>query len=235
MIKRSRRFRNILKSLDKQKLYISLDGIKLLQDLSNLNFVETLEAHISLGLDPKYADQQLRSTVILPKGTGKDIKIAVIAKGDKLTEALSSGADIAGAEDLIDDILKGNFNFDKLIATPDMMLLIAKLGRVLGPRGLMPSPKSGTVTMDLKSAIYEFKQGKLEYKVDRTGIIHVPIGKLGFSPNDLNLNLKVLQESIDRNRPPGAKGKYWKSLYLSSTMGPSIPINVSALRDTKVG
>nr|QCI05921.1 ribosomal protein L1 [Dasysiphonia japonica] len=235
MIKRSRRFRNILQSLDQQKLYISLDGIKLLQSFSNLNFVETLEAHIALGLDPKYADQQLRSTVILPKGTGKKVKVAVIAKGDKLTEALSAGADIAGAEELIDEILKGNFNFDRLIATPDMMLLIAKLGRVLGPRGLMPSPKSGTVTMDLKSAINEFKQGKLEYKLDRTGIIHVPIGKLNFSSNDLNLNLKALQESIDKNRPPGAKGKYWKSLYLSSTMGPSIPINISVLRDAKVG
>ena len=235
MIKRSRRFRNILKSVDKQKLYISLDGIKLLQDLSSLNFVETLEAHIALGLDPKYADQQLRSTVILPKGTGKNVKVAVIAKSDKLSEALSAGADIVGGEDLIDEILRGNLNFDKLIATPDMMLLIAKLGRVLGPRGLMPSPKSGTVTMDLNSAINEFKQGKLEYKIDRTGIIHVPIGKLNFSSNDLNLNLKALQESIDKNRPPGAKGKYWKSLYLSSTMGPSIPINISILRDANIG
>nr|YP_009295243.1 50S ribosomal protein L1 [Dasya binghamiae]AOH77255.1 50S ribosomal protein L1 [Dasya binghamiae] len=232
MRKRSRRFRQIIQSIEKNKLYNSLDAIKLLQDLSHINFVETLEAHIMLGLDPKYADQQLRTTVVLPKGTGKTLRVAVIAKGEKLSEALLAGAELVGSEDLIDDIFKGNLNFDKLIATPDMMLLIAKLGRILGPRGLMPSPKSGTVTIDIKSAVNEFKGGKLEYKVDRTGIIHVPIGKLNFVSEDLNLNLKALQESIDKNRPSGAKGKYWKSIYLSSTMGPSIPININILRES---
>nr|YP_009332629.1 50S ribosomal protein L1 [Membranoptera weeksiae]AHZ94643.1 50S ribosomal protein L1 [Membranoptera weeksiae] len=231
MRKYSRRFSEILQQVDRSKFYTSLDAVKLLQKLSNVNFIETLEAHIILGLDPKYADQQLRTTVILPKGTGKIVKVAVIAKGEKLSEASSAGADLVGSEDLIEEILKGNLNFDKLIATPDMMLLIAKLGRILGPRGLMPSPKSGTVTFDVKSAINEFKAGKLEYKVDRTGILHIGIGKLNFSAEDLNLNLKTLQESIDKNRPSGAKGKYWKSLYLSSTMGPSVPINISILRD----
>nr|YP_009332849.1 50S ribosomal protein L1 [Membranoptera tenuis]AKL79105.1 50S ribosomal protein L1 [Membranoptera tenuis] len=231
MRKYSRRFSEILQQVDRSKFYTSLDAVKLLQKLSNVNFIETLEAHIILGLDPKYADQQLRTTVILPKGTGKIVKVAVIAKGEKLSEASSAGADLVGSEDLIEEILKGNLNFDKLIATPDMMLLIAKLGRILGPRGLMPSPKSGTVTFDVKSAINEFKAGKLEYKVDRTGILHIGIGKLNFSAEDLNLNLKTLQESIDKNRPSGAKGKYWKSLYLSSTMGPSVPINISVLRD----
>nr|QCI06077.1 ribosomal protein L1 [Delesseria sanguinea] len=231
MRKYSRRFSEILEQVDKSIQYTPLDAVKLLQKLSNVNFIETLEAHIGLGLDPKYADQQLRATVILPKGTGKVIKVAVITKGEKLSEASSAGADLVGSEDLIEEILKGNLNFDKLIATPDMMLLIAKLGRILGPRGLMPSPKSGTVTADVKSAINEFKAGKLEYKVDRTGILHIAIGKLNFAAEDLNLNLKTLQESIDKNRPSGAKGKYWKSLYLSSTMGPSVPINISILRD----
>ena len=234
MRKHSKRFVNVLEKVDKYKTYTPNEALKLLKDLSSVNFTETLEAHIVLGLDPKYADQQLRSTVILPKGTGKEMKVAVITKGDKVKEALEAGADIVGSEDLIDEIMQGRLDFDKLIATPDVMLLIAKLGRVLGPRGLMPSPKAGTVTMELKNAVQEFKSGKLEYRVDRTGILHVPLGKLSFSVDDLNINLKALQESVDKNRPSGSKGKYWKSLYLSSTMGPSIPINISMLRDSKI-
>ena len=234
MRKHSKRFANVLEKVDKYRIYAPNEALKLLKDLSSVNFTETLEAHIVLGLDPKYADQQLRSTVILPKGTGKEMKVAVITKGDKVKEALEAGADIVGSEDLIDEIMQGRLDFDKLIATPDVMLLIAKLGRVLGPRGLMPSPKAGTVTMELKNAVQEFKSGKLEYRVDRTGILHVPLGKLSFSVDDLNINLKALQESVDKNRPSGSKGKYWKSLYLSSTMGPSIPINISLLRDSKI-
>nr|YP_009399801.1 ribosomal protein L1 [Digenea simplex]ARW69620.1 ribosomal protein L1 [Digenea simplex] len=232
MSKYSRRFLSILKQVDKNILYTPVDAFELLKQLSSVRFVETVEAHILLGLDPKYADQQLRSTVILPKGSGKSVKVAVITQGNQIEEAMSAGADIAGSEDLIEEILKGRLDFDKLIATPDMMLLIAKLGRILGPRGLMPSPKSGTVTKDITSAINEFKAGKLEYKVDRTGILHVPIGKLSFNIDDLNLNLKALQESVDKNRPSGSKGKYWKSLYLSSTMGPGIPVNINFLRDS---
>ena len=234
MRKHSKRFVNVLEKVDKYKLYAPNEALKLLKDLSSVSFTETLEAHIVLGLDPKYADQQLRSTVILPKGTGKAMKVAVITKGDKVKEAQEAGADIVGSEDLIDEIMQGRLDFDKLIATPDVMLLIAKLGRVLGPRGLMPSPKAGTVTMELKNAVQEFKSGKLEYRVDRTGILHVPLGKLSFSVDDLNINLKAMQESVDKNRPSGSKGKYWKSLYLSSTMGPSIPINISMLRDSKI-
>lgn len=235
MPKRSRRVTGILNKVNKNLLYPPEGAIRFLQDCSSVNFSETLEVHAALGLDPKYADQQLRSTVILPKGSGKITRVAVIAQGNKINEAIDAGADLVGAEDLIDQIIKGNLNFDKLIATPDVMLLIAKLGRVLGPRGLMPSPKSGTVTNDIKNAINEFKAGKLEYKVDRTGILHVPVGKLHFDVNDLMVNLKTLQESIDRNRPSGSKGKYWKSLYLSSTMGPGLPINVNLLRDYKIG
>nr|YP_009396891.1 ribosomal protein L1 [Ophidocladus simpliciusculus]ARW66077.1 ribosomal protein L1 [Ophidocladus simpliciusculus] len=235
MRKRSRRFLQILQELDKKILYSPEDALNFLKKISSVNFIETLEAHISLGLDPKHADQQLRSTVILPKGSGKLVRVAVITQGDKIIEAQSVGADIIGSEDLIEEILNGRLDFDKLIVTPDMMLLIAKLGRILGPRGLMPSPKSGTVTNEIKQTITEFKSGKLEYKVDRTGIIHVPFGKLNFEVSDLYLNLKALQESIDKNRPSGSKGKYWKSLYLSSTMGPGIPVNINLLRETKIG
>lgn len=234
MRKRSRRFFQALQAVDKNKTYSPLEAIELLKNISRLNFIETLEVHAVLGLDPKYADQQLRATVILPKGTGKKIRIAVITKGENIALASSAGADIVGEEDLINEIFESRLDFDKLIATPDMMLLIAKLGRILGPRGLMPSPKAGTVTTDVKSAISEFKSGKLEYKVDRTGVLHVPIGKLDFSVNDLYSNLKTLQESVDKNRPVGSKGKYWKSLYLSSTMSPSLFIDTNILRDTKL-
>nr|YP_010851502.1 ribosomal protein L1 [Echinothamnion hookeri]WGH14353.1 ribosomal protein L1 [Echinothamnion hookeri] len=230
MVKRSRRFLSILQELDKNLLYSPNEAFLLLKKLSSVNFIETLEAHIALGLDPKYADQQLRSTVILPKGSGKFVKVAVITQGDKINTAIAAGADLVGSEDLIEEIFKGRLDFDKLIATPDMMLLIAKLGRFLGPRGLMPSPKSGTVTNELRSSISEFKAGKLEYKVDRTGIVHVPIGKLNFPIDDLSLNLKALQESVDKNRPSGSKGKYWKSLYLSSTMGPGVPVDLNILK-----
>jgi len=234
MRKHSRRFSQILQKINKDKIYSHDEALSLLKNLSSTKFTETLEAHIALGLDPKYADQQLRATVTLPKGTGKKVRVAVITKGDKVNEAVSAGADIVGSEELIEEIVKGRLDFDKLIATPDVMLLIAKLGRVLGPRGLMPSPKAGTVTTELSNAINEFKSGKLEYRVDRTGILHVPLGKLNFSVDDLSMNLKAIQDSVDKNRPPGSKGKYWKSCYLSSTMGPSIPININLLRDSKV-
>lgn len=235
MAKRSRRFLKVMQNISKNSLYTPDNALGLLKNLSSVNFIETLEAHIVLGLDPKYADQQLRSTVILPKGSGKTVKVAVISQGENLNQALLAGADKVGSEDLIEEILNGYLEFDKLIATPDMMLLIAKLGRVLGPRGLMPSPKSGTVTSNLKDAINEFKAGKIEYKIDRNGIVHVPIGKLNFSAEDLKINLKALKDSIDKNRPGGSKGKYWKSLYLSSTMGPGIPVDFSLLKDSVTG
>nr|YP_009243978.1 ribosomal protein L1 [Sporolithon durum]AMK96220.1 ribosomal protein L1 [Sporolithon durum] len=229
MRKHSRRYRQVLEQVKKQNYY-PIMAIELLKKISTANFVETAEIHISLGIDPKYADQQLRATVILPKGTGKRNIVAVITRGQKLSEALSVGADIVGSDDLIDKISQGSINFDKLIATPDMMPLIAKLGRQLGPKGLMPSPKAGTVTNDLKKSITDFKAGKLEYRVDRTGIIHIPFGKTDFSVNDLMLNLITLKESIEKNRPSGAKGKYLQSVYISSTMSPSVAIDVNAFR-----
>ncbi len=230
MAKISQRTKRVQSKVE-SKGYKGIEALNLLKETATAKFVETAEAHISLRLDTKYADQQLRTTVVLPKGTGKKIRIGVIAQGDKVTESLSAGADIAGGDDLIQDILKGIINFDRLIATPDMMPSIAKLGKILGPRGLMPSPKSGTVTSDVKAAIEEFKKGKLEYRADKSGIVHIPFGKTDFSLEDLLANLEVVQESIDKNRPSGAKGRYWKSFYICSTMGPSIMIDINNFRD----
>jgi len=229
----SRRLRALLEKVEDRD-YTPLEALALLKETATAKFAEAAEAHIRLGIDPKYTDQQLRTTVALPKGTGQIIRVAVIARGEKVTEATNAGADIAGSEELIEQIQKGFMDFDKLIATPDVMPQVAKLGKLLGPRGLMPSPKGGTVTFDIGSAIAEFKAGKLEYRADRTGIVHVMFGKAGFAPEDLLINLKALQESIDRNRPSGAKGRYWRSLYVSSTMGPSIAIDISALRELKL-
>ena len=234
MVKKvSRRLRALLEKVEDRD-YTPLEGLALLKETATAKFAEAAEAHIRLGIDPKYTDQQLRTTVALPKGTGQIIRVAVIARVEKVTEATNAGADIAGSEELIEQIQKGFMDFDKLIATPDVMPQVAKLGKLLGPRGLMPSPKGGTVTFDIGSAIAEFKAGKLEYRADRTGIVHVMFGKAGFAPEDLLINLKALQESIDRNRPSGAKGRYWRSLYVSSTMGPSIAIDISALRELKL-
>jgi large subunit ribosomal protein L1 len=230
MPKISQRVKTIRTKVE-QKKYKGKEALELLRSLATANFTESAEAHISLKLDTKYADQQLRTTLVLPKGTGKTVKIAVVAQGEKINEALSAGAERAGADDLIQAIMKGDLDFDRLIATPDMMPAIAKLGKILGPRGLMPSPKSGTVTSDIKEAIAEFKKGKLEYRADKSGIVHSPFGKTNFAADDLLSNLEAVQESIDKNRPSGVKGRYWKSFYICSTMGPSIQLDTSDFRD----
>ncbi|MEE3716854.1 50S ribosomal protein L1 [Tumidithrix elongata RA019] len=230
----SKRLREALSKIE-DRPYQPLEALELLKQTATAKFPESAEAHVRLGIDPKYADQQLRTTVALPKGTGQKVKVAVIARGEKVAEATAGGADLAGSEELIDEIGKGMLDFDLLIATPDMMPQVAKLGRLLGPRGLMPSPKGGTVTFDLATAIAEFKGGKIEFRADRTGIVHVLFGKATFDAQDLLVNLKALQETIDRNRPSGAKGRYWRSLYVSSTMGPSIEVDISSLRDLKFG
>lgn len=227
----SRRMREALAKVEAEKAYEPLEALSLLKETATAKFDETAEAHIKLGIDPKYTDQQLRTTVSLPKGTGQAVRVAVIARGEKVKEAEEAGAEIFGSEELIEDIQKGMMDFDILIATPDMMPKVAKLGRVLGPKGLMPSPKGGTVTADLQSAVDEFKGGKLEFRADRSGIVHVMFGKASFTAEDLLVNLKALQETVDRNRPSGAKGRYWRSVYVSASMGPSIQIDTNALRD----
>jgi large subunit ribosomal protein L1 len=228
----SRRLQEAQKKVE-DRAYEPIEALSLLKETATAKFPEAAEAHIRLGIDPKYTDQQLRTTVVLPKGTGQTVRVAVIARGEKVTEANNSGADVVGSEELITEIQNGRMDFDLLIATPDVMPQVARLGRLLGPRGLMPSPKGGTVTFDLAQAIAEFKAGKLEYRADRTGIVHVMFGKASFTPEDLLVNLKALQESVDRNRPSGAKGRYWRTLFVASTMGPSIQVDVSSLRDMK--
>ena len=213
------------------RIYAPLEALSIIKENANAKFDETIEAHIRLGIDPKYTDQQLRTTVALPHGTGQSIKIAVITSGENVSKAKAAGADLFGEEDLVDSINKGNMEFDLLIATPDMMPKVAKLGRVLGPRGLMPNPKAGTVTNDIANAIKEFKAGKLEFRADKAGIVHVRFGKASFTKEALFDNLKTLQESIDKNKPSGAKGKYWKTFYVTSTMGPSVQLDINAVQD----
>jgi large subunit ribosomal protein L1 len=202
------------------------EAISILKETATTKFVESVEFHANLNINPKYADQQLRTTVTLPNGVGKQTRIAVLTNEENFEEAKSAGADIVGNDDLIEQITQGNINFDLLIATPNMMPKLAKLGRVLGPKGLMPSPKSGTVSSTLEATLTDFKKGKFEYKADKTGIVHVNFGKIDFTESQLIENLKALYKSIEQNRPSGVKGKYFKSLFICTTMGPSIKLDL---------
>jgi len=227
MRKLSRRHKENLKKTN-NKVYSNLEeAITLLKETATTKFIESVELHANLNIDPKYADQQLRTTVTLPHGVGKQTQIAVLTNEENFEEAKSTGADIVGNDDLIEQITQGNLNFDLLIATPNMMPKLAKLGRVLGPKGLMPSPKSGTVSSTLKETLTEFKKGKFEYKADKTGIVHVNFGKIDFKKNQLVENLKALYQSIEQNRPSGVKGKYFKSLFICTTMGSSLKLDLN--------
>ena len=227
MQKFSRRHKENLKKT-KNKIYSNLDeAIQILKETATTKFVESVELHANLNIDPKYADQQLRTTVTLPHGVGKQLIIAVLTNDENFEEAQNAGADIVGNDEIIENITQGNINFDLLIATPNMMPKLAKLGRVLGPKGLMPSPKSGTVSSTLEMTLTEFKKGKFEYKADKTGVVHVSFGKTDFTENQLIENLQALYNSIEKNRPSGVKGKYFKSLFICTTMGPSIKLDLN--------
>lgn len=227
-MKRSKKYAESLKLIDKTKQYEIDEAISLMKQTAKANFDETVELSVRLGVDPRHADQQVRGTVVLPHGTGKSVKVLVFAKGDKATEAEQAGADYVGAEELAQKIQSENwFDFDVCVATPDMMGVVGRLGRLLGPKGLMPNPKSGTVTMDVAKAVSDIKAGKVEYRVDRAGIIHVPIGKASFDEQKLIDNLKTLMDAVIKAKPAAAKGTYLKNVVISSTMGPGIKLNTN--------
>ncbi|ARC83667.1 ribosomal protein L1 [Clostridium argentinense CDC 2741] len=214
------------KLIDKSALYTPSEAMELAVKTSKAKFDETIEVHVRLGVDPRHADQQVRGAVVLPHGTGKTVRVLVFAKGDKAKEAEAAGADFVGAEELVDKIQKENwFGFDVVVATPDMMGVVGRLGRVLGPKGLMPNPKSGTVTFDVAKALSEIKAGKVEYRVDKTAIVHVGIGKKSFGEEKLQQNFQTLMEAIVKAKPAAAKGQYIKSVTVASTMGPGVKIN----------
>ena len=225
-MKHGKKYQDSVKLIDHLKQYDPDEAVSLVVQTGKAKFDETVEISVRLGVDPRHADQQVRGAVVLPHGTGRTIRVLVIAKGDKAKEAEAAGADFVGAEDMIAKIQQENwFDFDVCVATPDMMGLVGRIGRVLGPKGLMPNPKSGTVTMDVTKAIHEIKAGKVEYRLDKTAIIHCPIGKVSFGTEKLNENLTALMEAINKAKPAAAKGTYVRSLYLSSTMGPGVRVN----------
>ena len=222
---KGKKYIDSVKLIDSTKQYDPDELVALVKQTAKAKFDETIEVSLRLGVDPRHADQQVRGTVVLPNGTGKTVSVLVIAKGDKANEAAAAGADFVGAEDMIAKIQGGWFGFDVCIATPDMMGLVGRLGRVLGPKGLMPNPKTGTVTMDVAKAVHESKAGKVEYRVDKTAIIHCPIGKASFTEQQLGENLRTLMDAVIKAKPATAKGTYIRSAVVSSTMGPGVKLN----------
>jgi len=229
-VKRGKRYLELLKKIDKQKAYSVDEAIETLKNLKSAKFDESVEVAYVLNVDPKQADQNVRGVITLPHGTGKSVKVAVFASADKAQEAKDAGADYVGGEDLIQKIEKENFlDFDVAIATPDMMKSLGRVAKILGPRKLMPSPKSGTVTMDIYDTVKEFKAGKIEFRVDKTGVIHTAIGKSSFTPEQLKENLLALNSAIVKSRPASVRGQYIKKVYLSLTMSPAVKVNVNEL------
>lgn len=225
-MKRGKRYQEAAKLVDSTKLYEAKEALEIIEKMPKPKFDETVELHVKLGVDSKHADQQVRGTVVLPNGTGKSLRVLVFAKGDKAKEAEAAGADFVGAEDLVPKIEKENwFDYDVIVATPDMMGVIGRLGKVLGPKGLMPNPKSGTVTMDVTKAISEIKSGKVEYRLDKTNIIHLGIGKVSFGADKLVENYQTIIDAVIKAKPAAAKGQYIKSVALTTTMGPSLYLN----------
>ncbi len=229
-MKKGKRYVEAAKLVDKTATYDVAEAVSLVKKSASAKFDETVEAHIRLGVDGRHADQQVRGAVVLPNGTGKTVRVLVFAKGDKVDEALAAGADYAGGEELVPKIQNENwFEFDVVVATPDMMGVVGRLGRVLGPKGLMPNPKAGTVTMDVAKAISEIKAGKIEYRLDKTNIIHVPIGKASFTEEQLADNFQTLIDAINKAKPSAAKGQYLRSVTIASTMGPGVKLNTAKL------
>jgi large subunit ribosomal protein L1 len=229
----SKRYENLIKKIDLEKIYELDEAITNIKDLQSAKFDETVEISLKLNVDPRHADQMVRGSVILPAGTGKVVRVAVISKGAKIDEAKEAGADIAGGAEIIEDIQAGKIDFDVLIASPDMMGMVGKVGRVLGPKGLMPNPKTGTVTMDISKAVQESKGGKVNFRVDKHANIHAGIGKVSFSKDELINNFDAFIKVINKNKPASAKGRYIKSATLSLTMSPSVKLNVNQLMDMK--
>ncbi|RLA80575.1 MAG: 50S ribosomal protein L1 [Deltaproteobacteria bacterium] len=231
MAKRGKKYIEAKKKVDRNRRYDIREAVKLLPELSYANFDETVDLAVRLGVDPRKPDQMVRGSVVLPHGTGKKVKVLVFAQGEKEKEAREAGADYVGGEELVEKISKGWLDFDKAIATPDMMKMVSKLGKILGPRGLMPSAKVGTVTFDISKAVKEMKSGRVEYKVDRAGNVHVPVGKVSFGPDKLLENVAAVLDSIIRAKPAASKGTYLRGIALSTTMGPGVKVDPNSLKE----
>ncbi len=232
MAKRGKKYTEAAKKIEREKNYSLAEAAALLKETGTAKFDETADVAIRLGVDPRKADQMVRGTVLLPHGTGKEVKVIVFAKGEKEQEARDAGADYVGADDMVDKIKDGWLDFDKAVATPDMMGVVGKIARVLGPRGLMPNPKVGTVTFDLKETIGDLKKGKVEFRTEKGGILHVPVGKVSFDKDKLCENILALLETVNKLKPVSSKGQYFKNIVLSSTMGPGIKIDVASVKSS---